>query len=187
MPDRFHIEKTPLPGLLVMRREPLRDDRGLFERMLCVQELAPWLAGRTIVQINRSSTAPPGTVRGMHSQRPPHAEMKIVTCLRGEVFDVAVDIRRNSPTFLRWHGEILREGDHRSMLIPEGFAHGFQTLAPACDMLYLHTAAYQPQSEVRLNAEDPALAIAWPRPITGLSNRDRLNPMLTPDFSGVDP
>ena len=107
------------------------------------------------MQINHTLTGRRGTVRGMHYQRPPHAETKFISCLRGEVFDVAVDLRHDSPTFLRWHAEVLSAENHRTLVVPEGFAHGFQTLAEDCELLYLHTAAFAADSEGALNANDP--------------------------------
>jgi len=124
-------------------------------------------------------------VRGMHFQYPPHAEVKIVSCLRGEVFDVAVDLRQSSPTFLEWHGEIIAADNHKSVVIPEGFAHGFQTLGEECELLYFHTASYQADSEGGLNVQDKKLAIQWPLPITGQSPRDLAQPMIDDDFAGV--
>lgn len=185
MPARFDIAKTSLADLALLQRRPIGDERGYLERLFCVEELAPVFGQRGIEQINRTVTATRGVVRGLHFQRPPHAEMKLVACLRGQVFDVAVDLRRGSPTFLKWHGEILSEDNHRTLLIPEGFAHGFQTLTPDCEMIYFHTAAYHPEVEGSLNARDPRLAIAWPEPVTDQSPRDKMSPMLTPDFDGV--
>lgn len=184
MSSRFDILDTPLPGLRVVQRKPFGDCRGYLERLFCSEELQALVSGKPIAQINRTLTASRGTVRGMHFQRPPHAETKFVTCLRGEVFDVAVDLRHNSPTFLRWHAELLSDDNHKTLVIPEGFAHGFQTLADDCEMLYFHTAAYQAGAEDGLNAMDPRLAIKWPLAVTMLSDRDRSHPMLTSGFEG---
>ena len=123
----------------------------------------------------------------MHFQRPPHAETKIVSCLRGEVFDVAIDLRSWSSTYLRWHGEVLSAENHRTLLIPEGFAHGFQALVDDCEMLYFHTAAYQPGAESGLNPADPAVAIRWPLPISELSARDRAHALIADGFDGMTP
>jgi dTDP-4-dehydrorhamnose 3,5-epimerase len=123
----------------------------------------------------------------MHFQHPPNAEKKIVCCLRGEVWDVAVDVRRGSPTFLKWHAELLSPDRHRALFIPEGFAHGFQTLSPDCALLYVHTAAYSRASEGAVHAQDPRLGIAWPIPVSELSPRDAQHPMLTDDFRGIAP
>src|SRR5690606_24400886 len=105
---------------------------------------------------------------------------------KGEVFDVAIDLRKGSPTFMRWHGEVLSADNHRSLLIPEGFAHGFQTLTENCELFYLHTARYEPSAEGGLNATDPAVAIAWPLSITEMSERDRKFPPVTAAFQGLE-
>jgi dTDP-4-dehydrorhamnose 3,5-epimerase len=183
--SRFTIEKTGLASLEIIQRLPIGDKRGYFERLFCLHELKPILRHRSILQINHTLTAEAGTVRGMHFQQSPHAEMKMVSCLRGEVFDVAVDLRKGSPTFLHWHAEILSEKSHRTFCIPEGFAHGFQTLTQDCELIYLHTAAYRPDAEDGVNALDPRLAIAWPMPIAERSARDQQHAMLTSDFLGL--
>ena len=185
MSARFNVIGTAMTGLRVLQRKPLGDSRGYLERMYCSEELAALTPGRTIMQINHTLTSRRGTVRGMHYQRPPHAETKFISCLRGEVFDVAVDLRHDSPTFLRWHAEVLSAENHRTLVVPEGFAHGFQTLTDDCELLYLHTAAYAPDSEGALNANDPRLAIAWPQPISDLSARDAGHPILGDEFSGI--
>ena len=185
MMPRFDILPTTLEGLKVLRRKPVSDSRGFLERMFCAQEFAPILGEKTITQINRTLTGKCGSIRGMHFQSAPHAETKFVTCLRGEVFDVVVDVRNNSPTFLHWHGELLTQDNHATLLIPEGFAHGFQTLSSDCEMLYFHTAAYHADSGGALNAQDPRLAIKWPMAITEQSERDKSHAAITADFNGV--
>lgn len=185
MSNRFDIKSTPLAGLVVIGRKPFEDERGFFERFFCAEELLEAGLCKPIVQINRSLTKKMGTVRGMHFQYPPHAETKIVSCLRGEIFDVAVDIRADSATFLRWHGERLSAENCKSLLIPEGFAHGFQTLTDECELLYFHTAPYTPKAEGALNARDPQLGISWPETIAEMSDRDRSHPFLNGDFAGV--
>ena len=187
MGGRFDILATPIAGLQVLQRNPMGDTRGYLERLFCAEELHSLAAGKPLAQINHTLTTSRGTVRGLHFQRPPHAEIKFVSCLRGEVFDVAVDLRHNSPTFLHWHAELLSADNHKTLVIPEGFAHGFQTLTDNCEMLYFHTAAYHPEAEGGLNAKDPRLAIHWPLPITELSPRDAAHPLLTDDFSGATP
>jgi dTDP-4-dehydrorhamnose 3,5-epimerase len=185
MSGRFEIRETPLAGLVAIRRLPRSDPRGFFERFFCADELAP--AGWTgpVAQINRTLTAGQGTLRGLHFQHPPHAEKKLVSCLRGEVFDVAVDIRAGSPTFLHWHAEILSGDNHTSLLIPEGFAHGFQTRTPDVEMLYLHSAPYAPGAEGGLRPDDPRLAVAWPDPVALLSERDAGHALIDETFQGV--
>jgi dTDP-4-dehydrorhamnose 3,5-epimerase len=187
MNGRFDVLETPIAGLRVLQRKPMGDSRGYLERMFCAEELDALLAGRRIVQVNHSLTGYRGTVRGMHFQRPPHAETKFVSCLRGEVFDVAVDLRRDSPTFLHWHAEVLSSDNHRTLVIPEGFAHGFQALTDGCEMLYFHTAAYHADAEAGLNSLDPRLAIAWPLPVQNRSHQDSAHPLLNDDFAGVAP
>lgn len=183
---RFGLHSTPLHGLQVIERQPIGDSRGFLERLFCQETLNSFLQGKTICQINRSLTQNKGTVRGLHFQYPPHAETKIVTCLKGQVWDVAVDLRRGSSTFLQYHAVLLSEDNHQGYLIPEGFAHGFQTLTPDCEMLYFHTADYNAEAEDALNACDPRLAINWPQPITERSERDKNHAMLTDDFHGMD-
>lgn len=185
MSSRFTIVETPLESLKLIERRPVGDHRGYLERIYCAEELDPLLDGKSIVQINRTLTSRRGSIRGMHFQYPPHAETKIVTCLRGEVFDVAVDIRQGSPTFLHWHAAILSDANHRTFFIPEGFAHGFQTLAEDCELLYLHTAAWSPSAEGGLNPRDPALNITWPEAIADISARDTAHPLVTRQLTGV--
>jgi len=183
--SRFVIEKTPIDGLHVIQRKPIGDERGYLERMFCSDELKSIIGKRSILQLNHTLTEKAGTVRGMHFQHLPHAEIKLVSCLRGEVFDVAVDLREDSSTFLQWHAEVITEWNHKTFLIPEGFAHGFQTLTDDCELLYMHTAAYAPNAEAGLNALDPRLAIAWPKPIAERSVRDQQHAILTSEFSGL--
>jgi dTDP-4-dehydrorhamnose 3,5-epimerase len=182
---RFDVIATPIAGLSTLVRKPISDGRGSFERMFCAEDLATCLNGAVIAQINQTMTQQRGAVRGLHFQFPPHAEMKFVTCLRGEIFDVAVDIRRGSPTFLQWHGVVLSDQNRRTLVIPQGFAHGFQCLSEGCDLLYFHTAAYRADAEGALNVRDPRLAITWPLAIAHLSDRDDRHPMLAAGFEGV--
>jgi len=185
MSARFDIVATPLEGVRVLQRRPIGDQRGYLERLYCVDELRALAPGVSIAQINHTYTASRGTVRGMHFQYPPHAEIKFVSCLRGEVFDVAVDLRRNSPTFLHWHAERLSADNHRTLVILEGFAHGFQTLTDDCEMLYFHSTVYRPEAEGGLQPQDPRLAIDWPLAVTELSRRDAGHPLLDESFEGV--
>jgi len=183
---RFVLHDTPLSGLKVVERTVLGDERGYLERMFCDTELKSILDGRRVRQVNHTLTENAGAVRGLHFQYPPHAETKFVNCIRGRVFDVAVDLRRNSPTFLKWHAEVLSADNHRSLLIPEGFAHGFQTLGEGCEMLYFHTMPYSQQHEGGLNAQDTTLAIAWPMPLGQQSARDLTHPTVDSGFLGIE-
>lgn len=186
MSARLDILATPIAGLHTLQRKPIGDSRGYLERLFCMDELQPLVSGRRIEQVNHTLTKGRGTVRGLHFQYPPHAEKKFVQCLRGEVFDVAVDLRRGSPTFLQWHAEVLSGENYRTFVIPEGFAHGFQVLSDECEMLYFHTAAYCQEAEGGFHAQDPRLAIHWPLPITSLSRRDAEHPRIGNEFQGVE-
>jgi dTDP-4-dehydrorhamnose 3,5-epimerase len=184
--SRFDILDTPIQGLRLIQRKPIGDSRGYLERLFCAEALQALIThDKRIEQINHTLTAKRSTVRGMHFQYPPHAETKFVSCLRGEVFDVAVDLRQGSPTFLHWHAEVLNPGNHKTLVIPEGFAHGFQALTEDTEILYFTTAAYQPSAEAGLNPQDPKLAIQWPRAIVDLSPRDAAHLMLGDEFAGV--
>lgn len=182
---RFTITSLPLTGLKLITRQGMGDNRGFLSRVFCAEELAAadWI--KPIAQINHSSTALRGTVRGMHYQDQPQAEMKLVTCIQGEVWDVAVDLRMGSSTFLHWHAQALSAANNHAMLIPEGFAHGFQALTDNVQLLYCHSAIYAPELEKALNVRDPRLSIAWPIPISELSIRDAEHPLIDAKFKGV--
>ena len=179
--SRFDFIATPLAGLIVVQRKPIEDERGFFTRFYCAEEFANVGWTKPIAQMNHTLTCRRGTVRGLHFQYAPHAEAKLVSCLKGEIFDVAVDLRPDASTYLRWHGEILSADNRRSLLIPEGFAHGYQTLTDDCELFYLHSSPYRADAEGGLNVNDPKLGIAWPSAIGYLSERDRSHPMLTSD------
>lgn len=181
----MNITLTPLPGVVVVEMTPVADNRGTFARLYDGRELAPITGERRIEQINHSRTNTVGAVRGMHFQYPPHAEMKLVRCLRGRVWDVAVDLRAGSSSFLHWHAEELSPDNNRMLVIPEGCAHGFQVLEPESELLYLHTARYAPKAEGGVSCNDPRLGITWPLPVAGLSHRDRSFAPIAPDFLGI--
>lgn len=185
MSSRFDFLPTPLAGLTIICRRSHEDTRGSFSRLFCAEEFREIGLSGSIAQINHSVTRQTGAVRGLHFQNSPHAEIKIVSCLKGKVFDVAVDLRPGSPTFLRWRGEVLSAENRRALFIPKGFAHGFQTLEEDTELLYLHTDFYEPTAEGALNVADPRLDIAWPLPITELSERDRAHPFMGSEFAGV--
>lgn len=181
----FEFHSTPLSGLTVIQRKPIEDDRGFFCRFYCFEEFADAGLKQGIVQINHTLTRKKGAVRGLHFQYPPHAETKIVSCLKGEIYDIAVDLRQDSPTFLSWYAEVLSDDNRKSFLIPEGFAHGFQTLTEDCELIYLHTASYAPNAEGGLNVNDPHLAISWPLSIEEISNKDLNYPYINDQFKGI--
>jgi dTDP-4-dehydrorhamnose 3,5-epimerase len=181
----MNVLPTPLPGLCVVETTVRRDHRGEFARLFCERELAAILGSRRIVQVNRSLTRAVGAVRGMHFQHAPHGEMKLVRCIRGRVWDVALDLRAGSPTLLRWSSHELSAANGAMLVIPEGFAHGFQVLEPDSELLYLHTAFYEPASEGGVAPDDAVAAITWPLPIADLSERDRKHAPLVPDYTGI--
>ncbi|TAN26613.1 MAG: dTDP-4-keto-6-deoxy-D-glucose epimerase [Castellaniella sp.] len=184
--SRLMVTRTAIAGLFVVQRQRLGDDRGFLSRLFCAEELASAGWVKPIAQINHTSTAVKGTVRGMHFQHPPYTEMKLVTCLRGAVWDVGLDLRANSATFLQWHATELSADNGCALLIPEGCAHGFQALSDDCELLYLHSSPYAARAEGGLSATDARLAISWPLPITLQSQRDLGHPRLTADFKGLE-
>ncbi|THB65941.1 MAG: dTDP-4-keto-6-deoxy-D-glucose epimerase [Desulfovibrio sp.] len=179
------IHALPLAGVFLVETAPFKDSRGEFCRLYCRRELAAVGVDTSIAQVNRSLTRSRGAVRGMHFQHAPMAEIKIVHCVRGRVFDVAIDLREGSPTFLQWRAEELSSEAGTAMVIPEGCAHGFQVLEPNSELLYLHTAPYSPEHEGGVRCTDPRVGIDWPLPPRDLSRRDQSLPMLAADFQGL--
>jgi dTDP-4-dehydrorhamnose 3,5-epimerase len=183
--NRFMITGTPLAALMVIERQRFADTRGFLTRMFCAEEFTAIGWHKPISQINHTLTRRRGTIRGLHFQHPPHSEMKLISCIRGEVWDVAVDLRSDTPTFLQWFGITLSAENSRTLLIPEGFAHGFQTLTDDAELLYCHSSAYNPEAEGGLHPTDPELAIDWPLPVTEMSDRDISHALIHNGFRGV--
>jgi len=175
MTRKFIIRPGAIEGLSVLEMQPTEDARGQLMRLFCEADLAELNWGRSlrVRQANHTLTRDKATIRGLHFQHPPHAETKIVTCLKGRVYDVAVDLRCDSPTFLHWAGVELSAENRLSFHIPEGFAHGFQTLCDDVEMLYFHSMPYAPEAEGGLAALDPSLGISWPLAVGEISERDR--------------
>jgi dTDP-4-dehydrorhamnose 3,5-epimerase len=173
MKPLFHATGTSIQGVQIIRRNPFKDARGHFSSMFCARELRAlgWLD--PVAQINLSQTTARGAVRGLHYQMGEAAEDKLISCLAGRVWDVALDLRRNSSTYLRWHGVELSAENHQALLIPKGVAHGFQVLQADSTLLYVHSHEYTPHLEAGLRADDPVLAIDWPLVFTDWSDRDR--------------
>lgn len=184
---RFETISTPLAGLKILQRKHLGDARGYLTRLFDAEELAELGWPGPVAQINETGTGERGTIRGFHYQKPPFAEAKLITVTQGAVLDIAVDIRKSSPTFLRHHAVELTAESGLSYLLPEGFAHGYQSLTDDVRMVYVHSAPYRAEAEAGLNIADPRLAIAWPLPIANLSARDQGFAMLPADFEGVIP
>lgn len=175
----------PIAGAAIAETKPHADHRGVFGRFFCREELGLVFGKREIVNVNFSRTSKAGSIRGLHFQHPPKAEMKLVRCLRGAVFDVIVDLRAGSPTFLQWHGEILSAENLRMMILPEGVAHGFQTMENDTEMLYLHTEFFSPAHDSGVRYDDPKIGIDWPLPVAQLSDKDTNYPLMTENFKGL--
>ena len=181
----MNVMTTLIGGVTVVETTRANDERGSFTRFFCESELTPVLGKRRIVQINHSRTSSVGAVRGMHYQNSPHAEIKMIRCLKGCVWDVAVDLRQDSPTFLHWYAQELTPDNALMMVIPEGCAHGFQVMEAESELLYLHTEPYTPGAEGGVLHDDPAIRIDWPLAVTDLSERDQQHPSITKEFQGL--
>ncbi|MFP3041953.1 dTDP-4-dehydrorhamnose 3,5-epimerase [Treponema primitia] len=166
------IENTKIEGVKTILSDPFRDERGFFNRIFCQEELSTIRPNLVIVQINHSMTKNKGTIRGMHFQYPPHSEMKIVRCVKGSIFDVAIDLRKGSPTFLQWHGEVLSVENMKALVVPEGCAHGVQTLEDNVEMVYMSTAAYCKEAEGAVRYDDPKVGVRWPLEVSVVSQKD---------------
>lgn len=181
----MNIITTPIDGLLEIHSDVFEDERGSFRRVFCDTDFSAIRPNLHFSQINISSTSKSGTLRGMHFQKPPSAEAKLIRCLKGRAFDVAVDIRSDSPTFLHWHAVELSPGANNSVFIPEGFAHGFQALEDDTELLYFHTTPWRKQDEGALRFNDPQLGIQWPLPVSATSDKDRNSALIDADFIGM--
>lgn len=177
--------QTPLEGAYLINLSPRADDRGWFVRTYDKVVFSQHGLMSDWVQMNHSQTRQMGAIRGMHFQYPPYAEIKLVRCVVGRVFDVIVDLRANSTTLGHWFGAELSAVNQSAMYIPKGFAHGFQTLTNNCELVYCHSEFYTPDSEGAVLYNDPAVGIVWPLPVTDISERDKNHPPLTPSFSGL--
>lgn len=177
--------KIKLKDAYIIRLEPWRDQRGFFERLFCQKEFRQIGLKKPLAQVNYSETKTAGTIRGLHYQLPPYTEAKIVTCLKGKIFDCIVDLRRGSPTFLHWHGEILSEKNQKAIFVPEGFAHGLQTLSDNSGVLYLNTNFFHQTHERGLHYNDPTININWKLKITNVSEKDAQRPFLRKFFKGI--
>jgi dTDP-4-dehydrorhamnose 3,5-epimerase len=179
------FRETPLKGSYVIITEPFTDNRGLFARTYCRDEFREIGHFKEFVQFNHSLTNKKGTVRGMHYQKPPYSEIKLIRCVRGAVYDVIIDIRKNSHTFLKYFSVELSENNMLSLYIPEGFAHGFQTLEDNSQLIYHHTALYTPGSEAGMRFNDPRVGIKWPLEVSVISDKDLEHRLIDDNFSEI--
>lgn len=169
---------TSLAGAFLVHLDPHADSRGSFARTFCAQEFGAQGLETAFVQANVSTNARAGTVRGLHFQRAPHAEVKLVHCVKGAIYDVIVDMREASSTYLRWFGAELSDDNGLMLYVPKGFAHGYQTLCDDASVSYMVSAFYAPQAEGGLRHDDPRLAIKWPRAMSEISGKDARWPLL---------
>ena len=179
------ISETYISDLYLIESDQISDSRGNFFRLFCQEELSLILQGRNIRQINYSTTQSVGAIRGLHFQSKPFVEMKLVRCMKGKIWDVVLDLRFNSPTFLQWHAEELTSLNNKMLVVPEGCAHGFQVLSPDSELLYIHTEFYNPNHEDGVRYNDPRLKIPWPLASTDISERDLNHPLIKADFRGI--
>jgi len=164
--------ETSLAGVYLIDIEPIEDSRGFFARSWCRREFEAHNLDAEVSQVNSSFSPQAGTLRGLHYQREPNAEAKTIRCVRGAIFDVAVDMRESSPNYLRWIGHELSAANRKSLYIPKGFAHGYQTLVPDTELLYSTSEFYAGEAEIGIRYDDPALAIRWPEPVQVISEKD---------------
>lgn len=176
---------TLLAGSFIIEPKVLEDDRGWFARFYCKNEFKEIGHEKEWVQLNHSVTNKKGSIRGMHYQVHPFREIKMVKCIAGTVYDVIVDLRKSSPTFLKWFGAELSAKNRKMLYIPEGFAHGFQCLEDNCELIYHHSEFYVPDSEGGMRYNDPMISIEWPLPVTVISQRDQSHPLLDENFKGI--
>jgi dTDP-4-dehydrorhamnose 3,5-epimerase len=176
---------TPLQGSYTIEVNPMADERGWFARTFCKNEFSKIGHEGEWVQLNHSFTKQKGALRGMHYQLPPFSEVKLVRCIAGAVFDVIVDIRKDSATFLQWFGVELSAQNKKMIYIPQGFAHGFQTLSNDCELIYHHSAFYTPGAERGIKYDEPLINIQWPLAPTTVSERDQQHPFLNNHFKGI--
>ena len=178
--------QTPLKGAYVVELEPIQDERGFFARTYCKNEFSSIGHTKEFVQFNHSMTKYKGTLRGMHYQIPPSSEIKLIRCISGSVFDIIIDIRKDSPTFLKYFSIILSDQNFRMIYVPEGFAHGFQTVTDNAQMLYHHTAYYTPSNERGIRYNDPLINISWPESPINITVKDQNYPLLNNNFKGIE-
>lgn len=181
----MQINVQPIEGLYLVELNSAEDSRGSFTRVFCSNELKNVMNNQNIVQINISKNNQKGLIRGIHYQKKPNAEVKLINCIKGKIYDVVVDLRISSKTFLQWRSYELSQDDNKMLIIPKGCAHGFQTLTENSNLLYFHSEFYSPDQEEGINYNDPIIKIKWPLPIREVSNRDKEFKFLNNNFKGI--
>lgn len=180
------FNKTPLEGAYTIELQRIGDDRGFFARLFCTKEFSDVGLVTSFEQINNSLTKNKGTLRGMHYQLPPFAEVKVVRCIRGALFDVILDLRPDSPTYGKWYGDTLSADNRRMMYVPKGFAHGFLTLEEDTEAFYLVSTPYAPEHERGIRYNDPEFDIEWPIEPLEVSEKDAQWKDFDPQWHGID-
>ena len=181
----MRFTETLLKGSYTIDLTPFKDERGEFARTYCKKEFAEIGHTKEFVQFNQSYNLKKGTIRGMHYQVAPYSEIKLIRCVRGAVMDIIVDLRKDSPTFLQHISVELSALNKKMIYVPQGFAHGFQTLEDNTELIYHHTEYYTPEAEAGLNYNDPALKLEWPLEVSVISEKDRQNKPITNNFKGI--
>jgi dTDP-4-dehydrorhamnose 3,5-epimerase len=181
----MQLIETTIKDLYIVQIDSLKDDRGFFARTFCKNKFLTIGLKEDFVQFNHSFNALKGTIRGLHYQVPPFAESKLIRCVQGSVYDVAVDLRKNSPTFLQSFGIELTADNLMGIFIPQGFAHGFQTLEDNTSLIYHHTNYYTPNTEHGIRFDDPVLGISWKLPVKSISSKDLLHPLIDKHFQPI--
>ncbi|NND06265.1 MAG: dTDP-4-dehydrorhamnose 3,5-epimerase [Saprospiraceae bacterium] len=179
------FEELNIPGVYTISMEPFTDHRGSFARTFCSKEFAACGLETTFVQMNHSKTTMKGTIRGMHYQRAPHSEVKLVRCIRGKVLDVIIDLRKDSSSWGQHIAVELSALNELTLYIPRGFAHGFQTLSENVELLYQHSSYYHPEAESGIHYADPRFNIQWPLPVSSISKKDKLLTFVSDAFKGI--
>jgi dTDP-4-dehydrorhamnose 3,5-epimerase len=180
------FNELQLKRAFVITPEPFVDNRGFFLRSFCTEEFSSQGLVNNFLQMNHSGTKGKGSIRGMHFQYAPFAEVKVVKCTKGAILDVVIDLRKGSPTFLKWESVELSDENKRSIYIPQGFAHGFQTLTEDAEIIYLVSQVYNKESEGGVRYNDPAVGIEWELPVANMSEKDMNIPLIDSSFKGID-
>lgn len=180
------FKEQELEGLYEIEIQPIADNRGYFARIFCLNELKEIGLDCNVKQMNISSNEKKGVLRGMHFQYPPNSEIKIVQCIKGSIYDVVIDLRKNSKTFLEWRSFKLCASLHNALYIPRGFAHGFQTLEDETEVLYFHSENFAPENNGAIHYNDPRISINWPLSVSEISKNDSNIKFIDSKFSGVE-
>lgn len=183
---KFKFIEVELKGVFIIEPKSFVDERGSFDRLFCAREFGENGLNTKLVQINHSKSLVKGSIRGLHYQVSPNAETKVIKCVKGSIFDVIVDVRKDSPTFLKWFGLELSQENKKMLYVPEGFAHGFQALDNEVEVIYFATGFYSPEDERGIRYNDHKVGIKWKLDATVVSDKDANIPLLDDNFEGIE-